>query len=290
VGPEDRQFPEFFTSQYGRLRRLGFLLTGDWAQAEDLAQEALVRVYWRWSLVRRQAHPEAYARKVLVNRHRSLLRRLRLEARHARQTRVEAAGLGRRDELLAVQAAIRRLPARQRAVLILREVLRWQATEVAELLDTSVASVNSALQRARATLDELDLDSAGPAEVDDGEKQEFLARYVDAFERYDIGELVTLLQKDVTFNMPPMRLWLQGPDQVAKWMLGPGAGCANARLRVTSANGCPAVGIYKTTDGKVWEPFNIAVLEVANGGIAGITHFIYPELFPAFGLPTRIEE
>jgi DNA-directed RNA polymerase specialized sigma24 family protein len=115
VDLEDRQFPEFFTSQYGRLRRLGFLLTGDWAQAEDLAQEALVRVYWRWSLVRRQAYPEAYARRVLVNRHRSLLRRLRLEARHARQTRVEAAGLGRRDELLAVQAAISRLPARQRA-------------------------------------------------------------------------------------------------------------------------------------------------------------------------------
>ena len=191
---------------------------------------------------------------------------------------------------LAFVAALQHLPARQRAVLILREVLRWQASEVAELLDTSVASVNSALQRARATLDELELDGTGPTAVEDDEKQEFLARYVDAFERYDIGELVTLLHKDVTFNMPPMRLWLQGPDQVAKWMLGPGAGCANARLRITSANGCPAVGIYKTTDGKVWEPFNIAVLDVSGGGIAGITHFIYPELFPAFGLPTRIEE
>ena len=191
---------------------------------------------------------------------------------------------------LAFVAALQHLPPRQRAVLILREVLRWQATEVAELLETSVASVNSALQRARATLDELDLSGTGPAAVDDGEKQEFLDRYVDAFERYDIGELVTLLRKDVTFNMPPFSLWLQGPDQVAKWMLGPGAGCENARLRVTSANGCPAVGIYKTTDGKVWEPFNIAVLEVDGGGIAGITHFIYPELFPAFGLPTRIEE
>ena len=191
---------------------------------------------------------------------------------------------------LAFVAALQHLPARQRAVLILREVLRWQASEVAELLDTSVASVNSALQRARATLDELELDGTGPTAVEDDEKQEFLARYVDAFERYDIGELVTLLHKDVTFNMPPMRLWLQGPDQVAKWMLGPGAGCANARLRITSANGCPAVGIYKTTDGKVWEPFNIAVLDVSGGGIAGITHFIYPELFPVFGLPTRIEE
>jgi RNA polymerase sigma-70 factor, ECF subfamily len=190
---------------------------------------------------------------------------------------------------LAFVAALQHLPPKQRAVLILREVLRWQASEVAELLDTSVASVNSALQRARATLDELDLEASGPAAVDD-DKQEFLARYVEAFERYDIGELVQLLHKDVTFNMPPFELWLQGPEQVRKWMLGPGIGCANARLRVTSANGCPAVGIYKTTDGRVWEPFNIAVLDVANGGIAGITHFIYPELFPAFGLPTRIEE
>jgi RNA polymerase sigma-70 factor (ECF subfamily) len=191
---------------------------------------------------------------------------------------------------LAFVAALQHLPPKQRAVLILREVLRWQASEVAELLDTSVASVNSALQRARATLDELDLDASGPTAVDDDDKQKFLARYVAAFERYDVGELVQLLHKDVTFNMPPFELWLQGPEQVEKWMLGPGIGCANARLRVTSANGCPAVGIYKTTDGKVWEPFNIAVLDVANGGIAGITHFIYPELFPAFGLPTRIEE
>jgi RNA polymerase sigma-70 factor, ECF subfamily len=191
---------------------------------------------------------------------------------------------------LAFVAALQHLPARQRAVLILREVLRWQASEVAELLDTSIASVNSALQRARATLDELDLDTSGSTEVDDGEQQELLGRYVEAFERYDIGELVTLLRKDVTFNMPPFSLWLEGPEEVGKWMLGPGSGCANARLRVTSANGCPAVGIYKTTDGKLWEPFNIVVLDIADGGIAGITHFLYPELFPAFGLPTRIEE
>jgi RNA polymerase sigma-70 factor, ECF subfamily len=191
---------------------------------------------------------------------------------------------------LAFVAALQHLPARQRAVLILREVLRWQATEVAELLDTSVASVNSALQRARATLDELDLDTSGPSAVDDDEQQEFLVRYVDAFERYDIGAVVKLLHEDVTFNMPPFELWLQGPEQVGRWMLGPGIGCANARLRVTSANGCPAVGIYKTIDGRLWEPFNIAVLDVKDGGIAGITHFLYPELFPAFGLPERIEE
>jgi RNA polymerase sigma-70 factor, ECF subfamily len=189
---------------------------------------------------------------------------------------------------LAFVAALQHLPARQRAVLILREVLRWQASEVAELLDTSVASVNSALQRARATMDELELDASGPAAVDDGEQQELLAGYVDAFERYDVAKLVTLLKDDVVFNMPPFELWLEGPDDVAKWMLGPGIGCKDAKLLTTRANGCPAVAIYKRSEPGVWSPFNIAVLEFGDGKITGITHFLYPELFPAFGLPERL--
>jgi RNA polymerase sigma-70 factor, ECF subfamily len=191
---------------------------------------------------------------------------------------------------LAFVAALQHLPARQRVVLILREVLRWQATEVAELLDTSVASVNSALQRARATMDELELDASGPAVVEDDEQQELLTRYVDAFERYDVAQLVTLLKDDVVFNMPPFELWLQGPDDVAKWMLGPGIGCKDAKLLTTRANGCPAVGIYKPEDDGVWHPFNLAVLEIENGEIAGITNFLYPELFPAFGLPRQLTD
>jgi RNA polymerase sigma-70 factor (ECF subfamily) len=191
---------------------------------------------------------------------------------------------------LAFVAALQHLPPKQRAVLILREVLRWQASEVAALLETSVASVNSALQRARATLDELDLDASGPAAVDDSEQQDLLARYVAAFERYDITELVSLLHEDATFNMPPFELWLQGPDEVRKWMLGPGIGCAEARLLTTWANGCPAVGIYKPAPERpdVFEPFNIAVLDIAGGKITGITHFLFPELFPAFGFPERL--
>jgi len=191
---------------------------------------------------------------------------------------------------LAFVAALQHLPARQRVVLILREVLRWQATEVAELLDTSVASVNSALQRARATMDELELDASGPAQVDDGEQQELLSRYVDAFERYDVAQLVTLLKDDVVFNMPPFELWLQGPDDVAKWMLGPGIGCKDAKLLTTSANGCPAVAIYKPDEDGVWRPFNLAVLEIENGEITLITNFLYPELFPAFGLPRQLTD
>jgi RNA polymerase sigma-70 factor (sigma-E family) len=152
VGWEDSQFPEFFASQYGPLRRLGFLLTGDWMEGEELAQDALVRVWWRWALVRRQQHPEAYARKVLINRHRSLLRRLRLEAGRAGQARTEAADAGQLEELLVVWAAIRRLPARQRAVVVLRYHEDLPELEVARLLRMPVGTVKSTANRALARL------------------------------------------------------------------------------------------------------------------------------------------
>jgi RNA polymerase sigma-70 factor (sigma-E family) len=152
VGPEDRQFPDFYVNQFGRLRRLGFLLTGNWDEGEELAQETLVRIYWRWSLVRRQAHPEAYARKVLVNRHRSLLRRLRLEASRAGRDRLEAVDLGPREELLVVREAIRRLPARQRTVLVLRYHEDLPEREVARLLRVPVGTVKSLGNRAMARL------------------------------------------------------------------------------------------------------------------------------------------
>jgi RNA polymerase sigma-70 factor (sigma-E family) len=152
VGWEDSQFPEFFASQYGGLRRLGFLLTGDWSEGEELAQDALVRVYWRWTLVRRQQHPEAYARKVLINRHRSLRRRLRREARHAGQARVETADPGQREELLVVWAAIGRLPTRQRAVVVLRYHEDLPELEVARLLQMPVGTVKSTANRALARL------------------------------------------------------------------------------------------------------------------------------------------
>jgi RNA polymerase sigma-70 factor (sigma-E family) len=152
VGWEDSPFQEFFTSQYGALRRLGFLLTGDWSEGEELAQDALVRIWWRWTLVRRQEHPEAYARKVLINRHRSLLRRLRLDARHAGQARIEAADPGQREELLVVWAAIRRLPTRQRAVVVLRYHEDLPELEVARVLQMPVGTVKSTANRALARL------------------------------------------------------------------------------------------------------------------------------------------
>ena len=189
---------------------------------------------------------------------------------------------------LAFVAALQHLPPRQRAVLVLRDVLRWQASEVADLLDTTVASVNSALQRARATLAAVDTDATTTAAVD-AEQRELLARYVSAFERYDITSLVSLLREDVRFSMPPYELWLQGPVEVSRWLLGTGAGCRGSRLVETSANGGPAFGSYRPAGPGVHEPFALQVIEISDGRISGWTNFLYRELFPAFGLPLRLE-
>ena len=189
---------------------------------------------------------------------------------------------------LAFVAALQHLPPRQRAVLILREVLKMKAAEVAELLETSVASVNSAMQRARATMDAADDGSVTlPAEVE--VDQQLLDSYVDAFERYDVDTLVTLLRDDVAFSMPPYPLWLRGPEQVAGWLLGTGIGCEGSRLLATSANGTAAFGSYRRTRPGLHEPFALQVIEVHGGRISGWHNFLYPELFEAFGLPMRLE-
>jgi RNA polymerase sigma-70 factor, ECF subfamily len=193
---------------------------------------------------------------------------------------------------LAFVAAIQHLPPRQRAVLILREVLRWQAAEVAELLETSVASVNSALQRARATLA-----ASGPTDTDpfrplDADQRALLDRFVDAFERYDMGLLASLLHDDVIQSMPPYDLWLQGRDEVIGWMLGPGAECRGSRLIPTVANGAPAFGQYRPSGpGGAHEAWALQVVELADGRIVGLTAFLSVErLFPLFGLPLRLPD
>ena len=188
---------------------------------------------------------------------------------------------------LAFVAALQHLPARQRAVLILREVLRWQASEVAELLDTSVASVNSALQRARATMAEHVDDQPREADVD-SDQADLLARYVDAFERYDVETLVTLLHDDVVFDMPPHPMWLQGPVEVSRWLLGPGIGCRGSRLLASRANGCAAFASYHPPVDGVRHPFSIQLVEVDGDKIGTIHNFLYPELFPSFGFPMTL--
>jgi RNA polymerase sigma-70 factor, ECF subfamily len=192
---------------------------------------------------------------------------------------------------LAFVAALQHLPPRQRAVLILCEVLRWQATEVAELLETSVASVNSALQRARATLAASEVDAADPSPPMDDAQRDLLARYVAAFEDYDIDALTSLIQEDATQSMPPFDLWLRGRDDIFGWWFGPGIGCRGSHLVPTvSANGSPAYGQYKPAPGGGYEPWALQVLELSDDGIAEFTFFLDTEtLFPLFGLPPRLE-
>ena len=191
---------------------------------------------------------------------------------------------------LAFVAALQHLPPRQRAVLILREVLRWKASEVAELLDTTVASVNSALQRARATLATDGVSDTETIEPMDEEQRDLLARYVDAFERYDMDALTSLLHEDATWSMPPYELWLQTHEDVRRWCLGPGIGCRGSRLIPTMANGSPAFGQYKPDPNGGLEPWSLQVLEISDGRISGITFFLdTARLFPLFGLPARLE-
>jgi RNA polymerase sigma-70 factor (ECF subfamily) len=188
-----------------------------------------------------------------------------------------------RDSIrLAFVAALQKLPPRQRSALILCEVLRWQAAEVAELLETSVASVNSALQRARATLAEADLERLDP--TTDPEQQALLARYVDAFERYDIPKLVSLLRDDVVLSMPPFDLWLEGTDDFAGWFLGEGIVCKDGRLLPVQVNGGPGFGNYHKVGPHLWEPWAIQVIEIAGGRIIGHHNFLGAD-FAAFGLP-----
>jgi RNA polymerase sigma-70 factor (ECF subfamily) len=192
---------------------------------------------------------------------------------------------------LAFVAALQHLPPRQRAVLILREVLRWQASEVAELLGMTVASVNSALQRARATVDQLDLDGSGPA-VLQGDEQELLSKYVDYFEHYDIEALVALIADDAEFSMPPFDLWLNNTADIGKWYTGQGHACENSRMIELRANGCAAFAQYKPNGEGRWEPWALQVVEVGDGKITGIHHWIPPfaeKLFEQFGVPPYLE-
>jgi RNA polymerase sigma-70 factor, ECF subfamily len=188
---------------------------------------------------------------------------------------------------LAFVTALQHLPPRQRAALILCEVLRWQAAEVAELLDTTVASVTSALQRARASLAERNLVGSDPAPVD-ADQQALLARYVEAFERYDIELLVRLLHDDVVMSMPPYDFWLRGPSHMAEWFLGNGIACKGSRLLVAGANGQASFASYKPDGDGGFAPWSIQVLEVEGDRIVGHHNFLDTALFPLFGLPDRL--
>jgi RNA polymerase sigma-70 factor, ECF subfamily len=195
-----------------------------------------------------------------------------------------------RDSIrLAFVAALQHLPPRQRAVLVFRDVLRWKASEVAELLDTSVASVNSALQRAHSTLESVHPDEGASEPIND-EQRALLGRYVDAFERYDMDALTSVLRDDASWSMPPYELWLRSHDEIRRWCLGPGIGCRGSRLVPVEANGSPAFGQYKPAGGGGLEPWSLQVLELSGDRIDGICFFLDTQrLFPLFGLPDRLD-
>jgi RNA polymerase sigma-70 factor (ECF subfamily) len=187
---------------------------------------------------------------------------------------------------LAFIAALQHLPPRQRAVLLLRDVLRWRADEVATLLGTSVAAVNSALQRARATLAAQQAGQAAPAREVDEDQAELLARYLDAFARYDIDALVALLHEDAVMDMPPFAMWLRSAADIAAWFVGPGEGCRGSHVVPLAVNGNPAFAQWRPSGpGGSFEPWAVHALEFSGGRVTRMTAFLGPRLFEAFGLP-----
>ena len=296
-----------------------YRMLGSGSEAEDAVQETLVRAWRSAASFEGRCSVRSWlyrlATNVCIDMHRSPQRRARpmdlgparpaegtvpgphlvestfvqpvADQRVLPETQDPAELAVARDSIrLAFVAALQHLPARQRAVLILCEVLRWPAVEVAELLDSSVASVNSALQRARATLASIPVESLDS--VIDPEHEALLARYVAAFERYDIPELVTLLREDVALSMPPFGIWLQGREDLASWFLNQGIACQGSRLVPVSVNGTAGFGSYKPAGPGRWEPWAIQVIEVADGQIIGHHNFIYPELFTQLGLPDHL--
>jgi RNA polymerase sigma-70 factor, ECF subfamily len=306
-----------------------YRMLGSGFEAEDATQETLVRAWKRSDTLAEPAALKAWLFRIATN---VCLDQIEGQKRRARPVDLSAEGTAEaplgaplaesswvlpiadsqvvdpgadpaaqaaeRESLrLAFVAALQHLPARQRVVLVLREVLRWSAQEVADLLETSVASVNSALQRARATLDELALEDAeAPARPSDEDERRLLEQYLDAFAEYDVDRIVALLRYDVVFDMPPLPLWMRGPDQVGSFMLGPGAACAGSKLIALSANGCPAFASYKPDpESGAWLPWSLTLLELGavDGGspvVAGVHNFLspfLPQLFSGFGLPDR---
>jgi RNA polymerase sigma-70 factor, ECF subfamily len=309
------------------LTAYSYRMLGSGFEAEDAVQETMVRAWRGFDRFEGRASMRSWLYRIATNVCLDMLKGTERRARPMEMTpaRTAAGPLGdplpevtwlqpcpdhrilqdgdpaetavlRETVQLAFLALLQHLPPRQRAVLILREVLQWSAIEVAQLLETTVASVNSALQRARATLMEhrgttADGELLGTGTRPTDKAQELLlGRYVDAFERYDMDALITVLHDDATLSMPPYSLWMQGPDQITAWMLGIGAECRGSRLVPTAANGSPAFGQYRVTADGGHEPWALQVIELKDGRVSGINSFLdTAALFPLFGLPAQLD-
>jgi len=295
----------------GELTAYCYRMLGSPFDAEDAVQETLVRAWRNLERFERRAALKSWLYKIATN---VCLDMLDAGKRRARPMDLGPAGEPLFENLdvpkeiawiepmpdpadvavahetirLAFIAALQHLPPRQRAVLILCEVLKWQASETAELLETSVASVNSALQRARATIASADIHDVDTPTVDAA----LLERYVAAFEAYDVELLTELLREDAIQSMPPFDLWLSGRAHIFTWWWGPGIGCKGSRvIPVGTANGSPAFGQYKIDPDGGYAPWALQVLETSGGRISELTFFLETErLFPLFGLPEHLDE
>ncbi|SCE75090.1 RNA polymerase sigma-70 factor, ECF subfamily [Micromonospora coriariae] len=313
TAPTDGRLEEFRVELTGYCYRM----LGSPYDAEDAVQETLLRAWRGWDGFDGRSSPRTWLYRIATNVCLDLLRGRRRRALPmdlGDPSSPVATALGgpetgwvepapdaavlpaadpadltvlRESVRLAFVTALQHLPARQRAVLILRDVLRWRAEEVAGLLDTTVAAVNSALQRARATL--ADRVGDAPGRPLDREHRDLLDRYVQVFERYDIDALVGLLRADAVQSMPPYRMWLRGAGDIGRWLAGPGAGCRGSRLIRVAANGGPALAQYRPDPAGGHRPFSIQLLDVAGGRITRLTHYLDPGLFPRFGLPARLD-
>ena len=297
-----------------------YRMLGSPAEAEDAVQDTLVKAWQSFARFEGRSSLRSWlyriAHNVCIDMHRSPQRRARPmemgpseraadivlgpqleEHRFLQPARDDAVldlsgdpaevAAARESVRLAFVAALQHLPAKQRSVLLLCDVLRMPAAEVAELLETSVASVNSALQRARATLETR---RSEPLDTRlDPAHQALLGRYVEAFEAYDIPTVVALMREDAVLSMPPWPHWIQGRDDIGWWMLGPGIGCKGSRLVPVDVNGTAGYAAYKPApDGRL-EPWAIQVIEVADGRIVSHHNFIGGELFARFDLPDSLD-
>ncbi|MCW2604211.1 MAG: sig7 [Pseudonocardiales bacterium] len=318
----DQTLEAAFAAHRGELTGYCYRMLGSAFEAEDAVQDTLVRAWRAYDSFEGRASLRSWLYRIATN---VCLDMLGSRQRRARpmdlgpasrgdsppgptlpevtwitpipDNRVQGDGdpadvaMSRETIRLAFIAALQHLPPRQRAVLLLREVLRWSAAEVAELLGTSVASVNSSLQRARATMATSEVREDDPITPLDEASQRLLARYVQAFEAYDIELLTALLREDAIQSMPPYEMWLRGRDNVIAFWAGPGAACAGSRLIPVLANGCVAFGQYRPSgpNGE-HEPWALQVLEFSDGQIAEFTAFLDTDaLFPLFGLPMSLD-
>jgi RNA polymerase sigma-70 factor, ECF subfamily len=299
---------DVLTPYRGELLAHCYRMLGSVHDAEDLVQETLLRAWRAYDRFEGRSTLRTWLYQIATNQC--------LTALESRARRPLPAGLGgpsetggqpleKRDEVpwleplpdndpaaivtsrestrLAFVAALQHLPPRQRAVLILRDVLAWRAAEVAELLDTTTAAVNSALQRARAQLGEVAPEPDEVVEPATADERALLARYVAAFERKDIDAIVALLAEDAVWEMPPYSTWFLGREQVSRHLTDqcPG-GPGDFTLAPTRANGQPALGMYLGG-----EPFCLQVFTVRGPVFSHVVSFFDLRLFETFGLPAR---